>query len=68
MNLRAKPVAATHQPGPWTVTYFNPATGRRPSLIEGVDEHTADLVVDRFGDNGDRFHRLPDVRKERAAS
>jgi hypothetical protein len=46
------------------VSYFNPGTGRRHPLIEGVDEYTADQVVDRFGDNGDEFHRLPEVRKE----
>jgi hypothetical protein len=58
------PVSANHQPGPWTVTYFNPGTGRRHPIIEGVNEYTADAVVDRFGDNGDEFHRLPEVRKE----
>jgi len=57
---------AQHPPGPWLVTYYNPATERRHTLIDGVDEYTADKVVDRFGDNGDEFNRLPEVRKELA--
>jgi len=55
---------AQYAPGPWLVTYYNPATEKRHSIIENIDEATADAVVDRFGDNGDAFCRLPDVRKE----
>jgi len=51
---------------PWIVTYYNPVTEKRHVLIDDIDEHTADAVVDRFGDEGDQYHRLPEVRKERA--
>jgi len=49
----------------WQVTYFNTGTGRRHVLIDGLPEADADCVVERFGDAGDEFHRLPQVRKER---
>jgi len=51
--------------GPWQVTYFNPATGQRHTLIDAIDEATANRVVETFGDNGEAFNRLPEVRKER---
>ena len=57
-------MSAQHTPRPWSVTYYNPGTERRHVLIDNIDERTADAVVDRFGDNGDAFHRLPEVRKE----
>ena len=59
---------SAHTPGFWSVTYFNHATEKRHAIIEGIDEYTADKVVDKFGENGDQFHRLPEVRKERATS
>ena len=60
-------MSAQHTPGPWLVTYFNTGTGQRHTLIDNIDEETADAVVMRFGDKGDKFHRLPEVRKECAA-
>lgn len=50
----------------WLVTYFNPMTGQRHVLIDNIDEQTADAVVQRFGDNGKEFCRMPEVRKEQA--
>lgn len=61
-------MSATHKPGPWIVTYYNLALDRRCTLIDNIDEATADAVVDKFGDNGDVFHRLPEVRKELVAA
>lgn len=58
---------SAHTPGPFLVSYFNPGTGQRHTLIDDINEETADAVVARFGEEGDRFHRLPEVRKERAA-
>jgi hypothetical protein len=48
----------------WKVTYFNPMLGKRCDLIDNVDSETADGVIARFGDGGDEFCRLPEVRKE----
>lgn len=48
----------------WKVTFYNPLVNRRCELIDFVDEAAADLVVARFGDAGDEFHRLQQVRKE----
>lgn len=52
----------------WMVTYFNPMDNHRHCLIDCLDEQTADAVVERFGDNGDEFNRMPEVRKELMAS
>lgn len=46
------------------VTYFNPITERRHVLIDEIDKATADAVVAKFGDQGDQYHRLPEVQKE----
>lgn len=59
--------AALQTPGPWLVTYYNAGTGKRHTLIDDIDEATADAVVERFGDSGKPYNRLPGVRKERAA-
>jgi len=59
---------SAHTKGPWLVTYLNPLDNRRHTLIDNIDEETADAVVLKFGDTGDQFHRLPEVRKERAAA
>jgi len=52
--------------GPFFVTYYNALLDRRCTLIDNLDEETADAVVEKYGDNGDKFHRMPEVRKERA--
>jgi hypothetical protein len=50
----------------WQVTYFNYALGKRCVLIDELDdEATADAVVERFGDNGNPYCRMPEVKKEK---
>lgn len=46
------------------VTYLNTLLGRRCLLIDKIEEVKADEVVQKFGDNADANHRLPEVRKE----
>lgn len=60
-------MSTQHTPGPWLVTYYNPGTKQRHTLIDDVDEATADKVVARFGENGEPYCCMPEVRKERAA-
>lgn len=54
--------------GAWQVTYFNPVTERRHVLIDDIDEATADAVLAKFGDAGDPYCRMPEVRKELTAT
>ena len=50
------------------VTFFNPLAGRRGILIDDVSESEADAVIAKFSDKKDKFHFLPEVRKEKRAS
>lgn len=61
-NQTPEPLASGSE---WQVSYFNVVLGYRCVLIDLIDEFTADAVVRRFGDEGDEYNRLPDVRKEK---
>jgi hypothetical protein len=53
--------------GDWKVTYLNILDGQRYTLIDDVDEATADRVVARFSDKGNPYTYLPETRIERSS-
>jgi len=57
--MNAAPVS-----GPWKMTYYNPQMGQRCTLIDDIDEVTADAVLAQFGKGGDKLYRMPEVQKE----
>lgn len=50
--------------GNWRVTYFNRLMGRQISMVDYVDEETADHLVSFWGNPNDPLHYMERVTKE----